>query len=125
MVSSIPMTVKVTPFIDYGWLKPGVFVSSTDMGLPFDPSGLSTLDRIIIDDFEQEASMSDTMAPLELIQGDIMGLVSDNDLGRKNPEERTLFLFRAVVLGDLALSALAYELAMEKKVGTSIPWSSK
>ncbi|NKB76556.1 MAG: ornithine cyclodeaminase family protein [Gammaproteobacteria bacterium] len=118
IVTSIPMTIEVDPFIDCNWLKPGAFVSSTDMGLPFMTKTLSVLDRIIIDDFEQERSMPNPMAPTELISGDITSLVTGNSVGRGSENERTMFLFRAVVLGDLALSALAYQTAIEKSIGT-------
>ncbi|NKB62114.1 MAG: ornithine cyclodeaminase family protein [Gammaproteobacteria bacterium] len=121
IVTSIPMTVQVEPFIDCNWLKPGSFVSSTDMGLPFKAASLSALDRIIIDDFEQEASMPNPMAPMELISGDITSLVIGKSLGRGAENERTMFLFRAVVLGDLALSSLAYQTALEKSIGTLLP----
>ena len=63
IVTSIPMTIDVDPFVDCNWLKPGAFVSSTDMGMPFKPDSLSALDRIIIDDFAQEASRPNPMAP--------------------------------------------------------------
>ena len=122
VVTSIPMTTNVPPFIDCRWLKSGVFVSSTDMGLPLVPETLDVFDRIIIDDFDQGAAMPNPMAPMTLIQGDINGLVAGTVEGRQSPEQSTMFLFRAVVLGDLALAALAYRIAVERDIGTNIPW---
>ena len=120
VVSSIPLTANVPPFIDVNWLKPGVFVSSTDMGLPFMPDTLPAFDRIIIDDVEQESSMPNPMVPSALVHGELSHLVMDEVVGRKAKDEKTAFIFRAVVLGDLALSSLAYTVAEERGIGARI-----
>ena len=111
IVTSVTMTVKIDPFIDPHWLKSGVFVSSTDTAIPFMPEGMSVFDRIIIDDREQELAMENPMVETSLISGDISELVSEKIPGRSNDNERTAFVFRAVVLGDLALSGLALDKA--------------
>lgn len=121
IVSSIPITSRIDPFIDAGWLKQGVFVSSTDLALPWIDESMKAFDRIIIDDLTQEAAMPDPMVEIELVGGDITGLVSGTVSGRQTPTERTAFVFRAVALGDLALASLAYQKAVSKGVGFEIP----
>ena len=111
VITSVTMTVKIDPFIDPHWLKPGVFVSSTDTAIPFMPEGMSAFDRIFIDDREQELAMENPMVAPSLISGDISELVSEKVPGRSDDDERTAFVFRAVVLGDLALSGLALDKA--------------
>ncbi len=111
VVSSVTLTVKIDPFVDPRWLKPGAFVSSTDMAMPWVRAGMSAFDRIIIDDFEQESAMPDPMVETNLISGDISGLVCGKTEGRTSDAERTAFVFRAVVLGDLALAGLALDKA--------------
>lgn len=111
VISSIPLVPKVAPFLDASWLKPGVFVSSTDLAIPWKQESLSHFDRIIIDDRNQEAAMPEPMLPATLIDGDIAELVTGQVKGRSNKSERTAFVFRSVALGDLAVAALVYEKA--------------
>lgn len=111
VVSSIPLLPRVEPFLDANWLKPGVFVSSTDFALPWIPGSLQIFERIIIDDRQQEAAMAEPMMDADLVHGDIGELVSGKVCGRTGKMERTAFVFRSVALGDLAVAALAYQKA--------------
>ena len=120
IISSVTMTVKIDPFVDPAWLKPGVFVSSTDMAIPFMPGNMNVFDQIIIDDQAQEESMADPMVAKDLISGDITGLLTGKAKLRQSDDERHAFIFRAVGLGDLALSALAYDKALEKEMGVRL-----
>jgi len=107
VVSSIPLVPKVEPFLDAAWLKPGVFVSSTDLALPWIPESMRVFDRVIIDDRNQEAAMAEPMLDPVLVDGDIAELVCGKVDGRSSHQERTAFVFRSVALGDLAVAALA------------------
>lgn len=109
VVSSVPLVPKIEPFLDGAWLKPGVFVSSTDFALPWVRSSMLVFDRIIIDDHKQEAAMPEPMVDPVLITGDMLELVNGSVNGRTNELERTAFVFRSVALGDLAVAALAFE----------------
>jgi ornithine cyclodeaminase/alanine dehydrogenase len=109
VVSSIPLVPKIEPFLDGAWLKPGAFVSSTDLALPWVPESMRLFDRIIIDDRKQEAAMVEPMIDAALINGDLSELVSGEVSGRSSEAERTAFVFRSVALGDLAVAALAYQ----------------
>ena len=117
VVSSVTLTVKIDPFVDPRWLKPGAFVSSTDMAVPWVREGMSAFDRIIIDDLEQESAMPEPMVEPGLVGGDISGLIGGKIQGRVNDVERTAFVFRAVVLGDLALAGLALDKARANSRG--------
>jgi len=118
VVTSLPLVPRVEPFLDAGWLKPGVFLSSTDMALPWQRGSMHVFDRIVIDDRKQEAAMPEPMLDPRLIGGDIAELVSGAVSGRIGTPERTAFVFRSVAMGDLALSALAYRKACEQSIGT-------
>jgi ornithine cyclodeaminase/alanine dehydrogenase len=117
VVSSVTLTVKIDPFVDPRWLKPGAFVSSTDVAVPWVREGMSAFDRIIIDDLEQESAMPEPMVEPGLVGGDISGLVGGKIQGRINDVERTAFVFRAMVLGDLALAGLALDKARADSAG--------
>jgi len=112
VVSSLPLMPKIEPFLDAAWLKPGVFVSSTDFALPWLPGSMGEFDRIIIDDRKQEAAMAEPMLDPALICGDISELVSGKVAGRSDELERNAFVFRSVALGDLAVAALAFGKAL-------------
>ena len=81
---------------------------------------MSAFDRIIIDDRKQESAMPNPMVEPSLISGDLPELVNGDVEGRHSDEERTAFVFRAVVLGDLALAGLAYQKARAVSQGMLI-----
>ncbi len=120
VVTSVTMTGSIEPFIEPIGLKPGVFVSSTDTATPFVRSGMSSFDHIVIDDRDQELAMEKPMVSPELISGDIAELVTEKIMGRKHPADKTAFVFRAVVLGDLALSGLALDKARNQGLGQEL-----
>jgi ornithine cyclodeaminase/alanine dehydrogenase len=120
VVTSIPLVPKIEPFLDGDWLKPGVFLSSTDLALPWKRGSMAVFDRIIIDDRQQEASMPEPMLDPILVDGDLVELVGGQVDGRADEKERTAFVFRSVAVGDLALSALAYEKACLHSAGTKL-----
>jgi len=120
VVTSVTLSPKLKPFLDARWLKPGCFVSMTDLALPWFTTELSVFDRIIIDDLEQEAEMDDPLVQPELVSGDLSNLVNKQVKGRSCPSERTAFIFRGLALGDLAVSALAYQRSCDKSVGQMI-----
>jgi len=108
IVTTVTLLPSLVPFLDARWLKPGAFVSSIDLALPWLPEGMGAFQRIVIDDLEQEAKMSKPMVAPTLVAGDITGLVCGDIAGRDGTQERTAFVFRGLAVGDLALAALAY-----------------
>lgn len=112
IVSSVTLSLTAEPFLSATGTKEGCFAAITDIGTPWHKGSFTAFDRIVIDDVEQEASMSNKLAPPELIAGDLSSLVLGKTPGRTNAAERTAFMFRGHALGDLALSALAYQKAV-------------
>ena len=120
IVTSVTISPELKPFLDARWLKPGAFVTMTDLAAPWFVEGMTIFDRIVIDDLEQEAQMSKPLVRPDLVSGDLTGLVNEKILGRTNATERTAFVFRGLALGDLALSALAYQRACKTSQGVLI-----
>lgn len=120
VVSSIPLTIQVEPFIDASWLKAGVFVSSVDLAMPWMIESMAQFDRIVVDDLAQEAAMPKPLVDPNLVQGDLNGLLNGEFKGRESQSERTAFVFRAVPLGDLALASLVYDAAIDQDVGSKL-----
>lgn len=109
VVTSVTHTGVTGAFLDAGQLSPGSFLSSVDLGLPWHTRSFSGLDRVVIDDLAQEATLPNKLVNAEDVDGDLSGLISGKLAGRRDAEERTAFVFRGHALGDLALSALAYQ----------------
>src|SRR5262245_54282207 len=108
VVTTLTLVPEPVPFLDARWTKAGSFTTITELALPWLPDTMSSFDRIVIDDLEQEATMSERMVKPELVAGDLMGLVCGDVAGRQNASERTTFAFRGLAVGDLAVAGLAY-----------------
>lgn len=115
IVTTLTLVPEPAPFLDARWLRAGSFTTMTDLALPWLPESMSTFDRIIIDDLEQEAKMSKPMVRSDLVAGDLTQLVCGDVPGRQSAAERTTFAFRGMAVGDLALAGLAYSRA--KSIG--------
>lgn len=111
VISSITRVPGAEPFADVADIEPGAFASLVDLARPWHPGSLKALDKIIIDDSVQEATMKDPMVPLERVTGDLADLVLDRVDMSVAPTARTAFIFRGYALGDFALAALAYQAA--------------
>lgn len=120
VVTSVTLSPQLVPFLDASWLKPGAFVTMTDLAAPWLAQSMPALDRIIVDDLTQEASMPKPLVDPALVQGDLTGLISGETAGRQTDGERTAFVFRGLALGDLAVAGLAYRRACEALQGIVI-----
>ncbi len=121
VVSSVPHTGIKEPFLDPESLSPGAFVSMVDLTKPWKKEGLRGLDRLVIDDADQERAMTaDPMVAPEIIAGDLKDLATGRLKGRNNDDERLAFAFRGLALGDLALATLVYTKAQEQGVGSRL-----
>lgn len=120
IVSSVTLSPQLVPFLDARWLKPGAFVTMTDLAAPWLAESMSAFDQIIVDDLEQEASMPKPLVDPALVCGDLTGLVTGKVAGRCTQDERTAFVFRGLALGDLAVAGLAYQRACECSLGALI-----
>jgi len=108
VVTTLPLVPPPVPFLDARWLKAGCFVAMVDLALPWHAESMVSFDRIVIDDFAQEAAMSKPMIKPDLVAGDLTGLVCGDVPGRRSASERTTFAFRGMAVGDLAVAGLAY-----------------
>jgi len=109
IVSSVTYSANLIPFLDANWLKAGSFASITDLAAPWIKEEFSAFNQIAIDDLDQEAALPNKLVPPEYVTGDLSGLVLQKFSGRKNKQDRNAFIFRGHALGDLALSALAFQ----------------
>ena len=120
VVTSVPAHGDLEPFLDAAWLRPGAFAAITDLAEPWIAAGMTALDRIVVDDLEQERSMPEPLVDPALVAGDITQLVTGAIAGRRDARETTAFIFRGLALGDLALAWLAYEAAVKSNAGVKL-----
>ncbi len=111
IVTSVTYSAKLTPFLNANCLKPGSFCAVTDLSAPWIKDSFSAFDQICIDDLAQEAALPNKLVAPELVTGDLSGLVLGKFTGRKDDTDRCAFIFRGHALGDLALTALAWQKA--------------
>lgn len=109
VVTSITLTGGPEPFLDANGMKAGAFAAITDLGVPWIKPSFDALDCVTIDDVKQESALENKLCDPSAISGDLSGLVLGEFKGRENDRDRTCFLFRGHALGDLAVSALAWQ----------------
>ena len=107
VVTSITATGGPEPFLDADGMQAGAFAAITDLGVPWIRESFNQLDRVVIDDVEQEAALPNKLCDPAAVSGDLSGLVLGSTAARDGSDERTAFLFRGHALGDLALTSLA------------------
>ncbi|MDG2482278.1 MAG: ornithine cyclodeaminase family protein, partial [Alphaproteobacteria bacterium] len=99
VVSSVPHTTLKESFLDADLLSPGSFVAMTDLTRPWHAESIARLDRVFIDNRDQESFMADPMVSPDLISGDLTDLATGDKPGRINDRERTVFAFRGLAVG--------------------------
>lgn len=109
LVTTVTHTGGAAPFLDASGMQPGAFAAVVDLGAPWYRDSFSSLDRVIIDDLQQEASLANKLCAADIITGDLSQLVLGQVSGSKSAAETSAFIFRGHALGDLALAALAME----------------
>lgn len=109
LVTTVTHTGGAEPFLDAAGMRAGAFAAVVDLGAPWHRDSFASLDRVIIDDVEQEAALPNKLCATEIISGDLSQLVTGQVRGRANKDETSAFIFRGHALGDLALSVLAME----------------
>jgi len=120
VVTSVTLSAQLEPFLDASGLQPGAFAAITDFARPWTRPGMASLDRIIVDDIEQETSTEDPMVDPSLIRGDLRGIVTETTAARESRDERNAFVFRGLSIGDLALAGAAVKKALANGVGAEI-----
>ncbi len=124
VVTSVPAQAGLEPFLDPAWVAPGGFVAAVDLGRSWHAGGLrSSFDILATDDHRQSGALG-AAGKLPFpgpFDADLCDLVMGRHPGRRRADERVLFLFPGLVLGDLAIAALIYDRACAQDVGVRLP----
>ncbi len=117
VISSVPGSAELTPFVDAARLAPGAFASLVDLGRSWRQDTYGAFDRIVIEDLEQEATMPEPMVDLSTVEGDLGDTLGERIPARQSETDRIAFIFRGLAIADLALAVLVYKRAVEMGVG--------
>jgi alanine dehydrogenase len=106
VISTIPASPGLVPFMDPAWVRPGTFVNMVDLGRSW-KQGFEAFDRVIVDDRDQaEQQFRDG----RLLHGgpfdsEISDIVSGNRPGRVNADERIVLVHPGNVVGVIGVTA--------------------
>ncbi len=123
VVTSIPRSPGLVPYLDPAWIAPGAFVSAPDLARCWHADGLREIDILATDDRRQsrEAAASGHLPWQGDYAADLCELVNGLHRGRSAPGERAFFVHPGLGLGDIAIAGLALERAVAMGIGTRLP----
>lgn len=121
VISMVPGTTDLTPFLDAVRLKPTALAVAVDTGRSWKPEALPVFDLLATDSLEQShAPYGADGNPVTTVsfQHDLIGLAGAPP---KDAAGRSLFAFRGVAFADLALAHLAVVQARAQGLGMALP----
>jgi ornithine cyclodeaminase len=116
------------------WVKPGALIQPYGAVLSVAPSLPFTVDKLVVDDWNQcKQSQYGQFAGLiqagelrdEHLYAEIGEVVAGLKPGRETPAERILFWHKGFAVSDIMLAHLAYQKAVERGIGTRLPYYSQ
>ncbi|WP_164936053.1 hypothetical protein [Bradyrhizobium nanningense] len=122
VISTVPSSPELKPFLDARSLPSSSFASAVDGGRSWRSETLTAFDRVVTDSLKQSASPVDVSErPVESVkyQEDLVHLAAGSS--RARPPIRALFGFRGFVISDLALAELAIRKARTLGIGAVLP----
>ncbi|MFB9984922.1 ornithine cyclodeaminase family protein [Mesorhizobium kowhaii] len=120
VITTVPGTATLTPFLDATILRPGSFVSAVDLGRSWRVETFNVFDLRVVDDRAQaeDPENRSKLAYPGPFDSDLAMLASGVARGRSSdPSQRTLFLFPGFALADLAVASALFETAVRTGLG--------
>ena len=122
VISMVPGTARMTPFLDANSMKPVAFAAAVDTGRSWKPEALPAFDVLATDSLEQSlARYGADGNPVTTVafQHDLIELAAGPHPTASGG--RSFFAFRGVALADLALAHLVVTKARAQGLGTKLP----
>lgn len=124
----VTCTVTDKPYIEYSWLKPGVFISNVSI-MDVHKEVYERADKVVVDDWDQSNREKKIINQLviegrfsrEQLHAELGQIVAGEKAGREAPDEIILLNAMGMAVDDLVCSRRFYELACEKSIGTRLP----
>jgi ornithine cyclodeaminase/alanine dehydrogenase-like protein (mu-crystallin family) len=123
VISSVPASKNLKPFLDPSRLSSNSFIGAVDCGRSWMFDRLDPKDWVVIDDYEQERGAHEPLIEKSKVNQDLSQLVSAGN-GKQFAQYRRFFIFRGLALGDLGGAITAYEAAVEAGIGETLIMSS-
>jgi len=122
VISMVPATPGLRPFLDASRMKPASFAAAVDTGRSWLPEALPAFDILATD------SLAQSQAPYDVDGQPVASVRFGHDLAALSQmpladagTKRSLFCFRGFALADLALAHLVLEKARAGGIGTLLP----
>lgn len=121
LVTAVPVSNNIVPFLDPAWVRPGTWLSLVDLARSWLP-GLEAFELRVTDDHAQalhefEIGRFKLAGPFD---ADLKDLVSGARSAAPAPGDRRLICHSGHAMGILALAKLVYEAALAQGVGTRL-----
>lgn len=122
VISMVPATPGLRPFLDASRMKPASFAAAVDTGRSWLPEALPAFDLLATDSLAQSQAPYDVDGqPVASVRfGHDLAALSQTPLADAGTK-RSLFCFRGFALADLALAHLVLEKARAGGIGTLLP----
>ncbi|MCP5151915.1 MAG: ornithine cyclodeaminase family protein [Chromatiales bacterium] len=121
VVSSVPATAGLQPFLDPAQASAGAFLSLVDVARSWHRAGFARFDRVLVDDAEQDRASGAPMLDPDCVDGDLGDLLAGRVSSRASAAERAVFVCRGVALADLAAATLVHRAAEARGLGIVLP----
>lgn len=126
VVTTVPASLGLIPFLSAHALSPGAFVTMVDLGRSWKIADVGVFTAAYTDDLGQSQALSESHSLFQALRfkGDLAGLESGRVRGRRREEEILCFAFPGTALADLAAASLVFDRAKHRGVGTLLTVSA-
>lgn len=125
VVTAGPICSPAQPGItDMDWLKPGVTVVTIDYDSYLSPEVTRAFDYIVTDDIPQTEHTKESgfFTSIDKFEVDLADVIVGNKPGRVSDNQKILAFNLGVAIEDLPTAQMLYKKAVEKGVGTYLPF---
>jgi ornithine cyclodeaminase/alanine dehydrogenase len=123
VISSVPESPGLVPFIDPAWFSPGSYAGLLDVSRGVQWDKPFAFDMLATDDHEQSQSMvkSGRLKYPRPFDTDLAALAGGKTKGRAAASQRTGLVFSGLALADVAVAGAIYQGALKAGRGQRLP----
>jgi ornithine cyclodeaminase/alanine dehydrogenase len=124
VVTAGPILKKPHATIQSGWMDAGAFASLVDFDSYWHPKAMQEADKFCTDDTAQLLHYQQVgyFQNIPALHADLGELATGSKAGRESAEEKTFTANLGLAIDDMAVAPLIYQRALEKGIGTWLPF---